>query len=751
VTVEAEASRSEPAPRALAYEKLVGLLRDLAAGAPLPRMLEILSREVEARLPGVFASVLLVEGEHLRHGAAPSLPDGYVRSADHHPIGEGFGSCGTAAHRRQLVVSEDLATDPLWRNYREIAQRYHLASCWSMPVLSSNNAVLATVALYHREPRRPSPEELELIRQFAALTGAALAQHRARGDLTEEERWLRNLVEDLEALVWEAADGRRRFTQVSRRAEQLLGYPAQRFYVEPGLWETLVHPEDREATLQQERESADRGEYELQYRMLAADGRSIWVRDIVHTRGDPVAGTSRRRGVMVNVTGQREAEQEREELLRSRTETHPQRHRQENHLRLLADAGVALGESLEPGAIAQRVAALTTRYLADWCLFLTRSDSEGLRCAGFAHRDPSKAASLAAEIEALLSQPGGIPFHAAAVLSGGESQLLPEITGQSFVAGAARPQAMKLARTLGAESAMVVALPAKVGATRAAMVLVSASADRRYGPADLEVAQELARRTALAQAHARLYLEAQAAIRQREEFLSIAAHELRTPLATLQLTTQSMLLALESPPLDLEFLRARALAAERQGLRLGRLINDLLDVSGIHAGLMRLQREKMDLVAAVAAVLSRLHDELARKRIDVAVHAPIPVEGRWDPDRLEQVITNLISNAVKYGQGRPVRITVREGTERVLLEVEDQGIGMNASVVGRLFNAFERGVAAGHYGGLGLGLYITAQIVRAHGGTITVRSAPGEGSTFTVALPKDGATERTHEDDPHRR
>ena len=636
MTVEAEATGLEPAPRALAWEKIIGVLQGLAEGAPLPRALEVLTRAIE--------------------------------------------------------------------------------------------------------PRRPTAEDLELMGQFAALIGAALAQHQARAEARQQEQWLRDLVEDLGGLVWEAVEGGRRFIQLSRRLVDLLGYPAQRWYDEPGLWQALLHPEDREATLRLDITEVARARHELQYRLVAASGGTIWVRDIVHVRPDPEGGPPRRCGLILNISAQREAEQEREELLRRDSEPGGDRPGHEPHLALLAEAGAALSELLEPDAIARSIVALTTRHVADWCVILTRHPDGSLQCSGFSHRDPARAA-LGAELERLLPQPGGVPFRGSLVLVGGPAQLLPEITADSFDPGAVRPEVMKLVRSLGAESALVVGLPARSGAPRSAMLLVSASSQRRYGPGDLQVAEELARRTAQALAHARLYLEAQAAIRQREEFLSIAAHELRTPLATLQLTTQSMLLALDSPPPDLEFLRARAQAAERQGLRLGRLINDLLDVSGIHSGQMRLQREMVDLVAAVSAVLARMQEELARQRIDVAVHAPNPVVGQWDLDRLEQVITNLLSNAVKYGHGRPVRVVVRAVDGRALLEVADEGIGMSAEVVGRLFHAFERGVAAGHYGGLGLGLYITAQIVRAHGGSISVRSAPGEGSTFTVTLPRDPGLE----------
>jgi signal transduction histidine kinase len=237
--------------------------------------------------------------------------------------------------------------------------------------------------------------------------------------------------------------------------------------------------------------------------------------------------------------------------------------------------------------------------------------------------------------------------------------------------------------------------------------------------------------------NARLYREAQASVRHREEFMSIAAHELKTPVASLQLTVQSMAEVLAGPQPDLEFVRGRAVAGERQGARLGRLIDELLDVSAIQAGRMRLTPEIIDLTTTIEQVVARFQGELERRGVDVAIHAPQPVVGRWDPVRLEQVLTNLLSNALKYGEGRPVRVAVDATPEVATFEVEDHGIGMSPEVMGRIFHPFERGVPAGHYGGLGLGLYITEQIVRAQGGRIKVRSTPAQGATFTVELPRN--------------
>src|SRR6185369_14412782 len=129
----------------------------------LAQTLDRLVRAIEQRAPGMTASVLLVQDGRLKLGAAPHLPEAYNRAADNHPIGEGYGSCGTASHRGALVVVEDIQTDPLWKNYREIARRYRLGACWSMPIFNGAKAVVGTFALYYHEPRRPRPDELRLI------------------------------------------------------------------------------------------------------------------------------------------------------------------------------------------------------------------------------------------------------------------------------------------------------------------------------------------------------------------------------------------------------------------------------------------------------------------------------------------------------------------------------------------------------------------------------------------------------------
>jgi signal transduction histidine kinase/PAS domain-containing protein len=613
----------------------------------------------------------------------------------------------------------------------------------------------------------------------------------------------------------------------------LLGHALQRWYAEPGFWASIVHPEDREATLRQHREAvrAGSGKYQAEYRVVTASGGVVWIRDIVSVENDGPAHTASLRGVMLDISRQREAEQERDELLRRLgdeqsllrvavqqlpeamlivsvdgrvlcaneegqrlarmsiagedkalidllraeepiedreltlmggegegrtvamhaglvrdrrqravarvavlTDQTARKHADANQ-RLLAHAGSTVGSSLDPEATVRGVAALAVEEFADWCLIFTQPDSGSLRCAALAHHDPANDCQ-AEEFGRLAAQSGGVPFGVPRLLAGGSSQLLLDFGPDSFQPGAARPELMRLVRRLGVECALAVPLRVRER-TLGAVVFGLASAERRYEPADLAVAEELARRAAFAMENARLYRQAQAAVRQREEFLSIAAHELKTPLGSLQLTVQSMAEVMSSAQPDLAFVRGRAVAGQRQGARLARLVEELLDVSAIQAGRIHIALETIDLTATIETVVSRFQDELDRRGVDVTVHAPEPVVGRWDPMRLEQVLTNLLSNALKYGEGRPVRVAVNATADVAILHVEDHGIGMSPDVIDRIFNPFERGVPAGHYGGLGLGLYITDQLVRAQGGTISVRSAPARGAVFTVELPRN--------------
>ncbi|WP_143195500.1 ATP-binding protein [Archangium sp. Cb G35] len=235
----------------------------------------------------------------------------------------------------------------------------------------------------------------------------------------------------------------------------------------------------------------------------------------------------------------------------------------------------------------------------------------------------------------------------------------------------------------------------------------------------------------------RLLVELREAVRLRDEFLSVASHELRTPLTPLSLRLQGLERSIRAEP-------GSPLAARlgkevdvmrRQVKRLSDLVNGLLDVSRITTGRMKLLLEEVELTEVTREVLARFQSEAQHARCALILDTDGPVSGQWDRLRLEQVLTNLLSNALKYGAGKPVHLHVEQREDRARLVVRDEGIGIHPEAMGRIFNRFERGVSERHYGGLGLGLYVTRQILAAMGGTVTAESTPAQGATFTVELP----------------
>ena len=288
-------------------------------------------------------------------------------------------------------------------------------------------------------------------------------------------------------------------------------------------------------------------------------------------------------------------------------------------------------------------------------------------------------------------------------------------------------------------AANVLVVPMAVGARLVGAIELSHSTSaRRFDRADCYLGEAFGHRAALALENADLYQRARAAVSLRDDFVSIASHELRTPLSTLQLQLQ--ILQLKSKG---EATLAPAELAERlekclaQTGRLARLVDTLLDVSLIASGQITLSLEELDLAAVVREAMQRLLAESAGDTplvFEDVEHVP----GRWDRLRIEQVLTNLITNGVKYGAGRPVKVALRADQTHAVLTVRDGGIGIAAADLRRIFGRFERAAPARNYSGLGLGLYVTRQIVEAHGGTITVESEPGVGSLFTVRLPLAG-------------
>jgi signal transduction histidine kinase len=226
-------------------------------------------------------------------------------------------------------------------------------------------------------------------------------------------------------------------------------------------------------------------------------------------------------------------------------------------------------------------------------------------------------------------------------------------------------------------------------------------------------------------------------VRVRDEFLSVASHELRTPITTLALQIDGLPRALEQQvtgPLP-ENLTRRLGLIRRQVDRLAALVSSLVDVSRISSGRLELSRERADLAEIVRVVAERFGDDARRSGSPLGVESDGPLWGTFDVSRVDQVVTNLVSNAIRYGLGKPIAIGVAREGDRARFWVEDRGIGIAPQHHGRIFQQFERLAPSTSYAGLGLGLWISRQLVEAMRGTISVRSEVDAGAVFTVELP----------------
>jgi signal transduction histidine kinase len=223
-------------------------------------------------------------------------------------------------------------------------------------------------------------------------------------------------------------------------------------------------------------------------------------------------------------------------------------------------------------------------------------------------------------------------------------------------------------------------------------------------------------------------------LRVRDEFIRIASHELSTPLTSTKLALKRL------EGMQLPGAAARSVAVmKRQVRRLEQLVTDMLDTTRLQIGRLKLERAPVDLVELVLRVIDSLASGDPRETPEIELRYEASPVGRWDAARLDQVVTNLLTNAIKYGEGRPIDVGVSADDGHARLTVQDRGIGIPPEAIERIFEPFERAVPVETHGGLGLGLYIARRVVEMHGGRISAESVLGEGTTFTVLLPLESS------------
>ncbi|HEX8089267.1 MAG TPA: PAS domain S-box protein [Blastocatellia bacterium] len=559
-----------------------------------------------------------------------------------------------------------------------------------------------------------SADTITLNGQKCLLTASHNVTERKRAEeaIRLSEKQYRTLADAVPQLVWmNNAEGMKEY--FNERWQEYTGTRAEDHM--DMSWLSVIHPDDIQTVIDVRTKGVDLGEgYEFECRMRRADGAYRWhISRVLPMKGDG--------GQVLQWFG-------------TATDIHDIKLAEESN-RFLAKAGSLLASSLDEEVTVKSITHLAVPYLADWCIVdLLKEDGSVERIPG-RHTDPSKEAALAKLIRNYpYSYYGDAESCASRVLRMGKPEIANEVTEEWLAAASYDPEHFRILSELGLGSYMVVPLVTR-GRTLGVISFISARANR-YGGADLALAQDLAHRAVLAIDNARLYREAQEANRVKDEFLATVSHELRTPLNAILGWAE----ILRAGKID-EPAKARAIdTIVRNGKSQAQLIEDILDVSRIITGKLRLDVRPVGLVSVINAAVDAMRPAAIAKDIDLRMsldESAGSVSG--DPNRLQQVIWNLISNAIKF---TPVKGTVEVKLERsdsqAQVVISDTGVGIKAEFLPHVFDLFRQADSSytRRHGGLGLGLAIVRHLVETHGGTVRAESAgEGKGATFILSLP----------------
>jgi PAS domain S-box-containing protein len=541
---------------------------------------------------------------------------------------------------------------------------------------------------------------------------------RVQQELRQSEQRYRSLTIASAQIIWTTgASGEvedmpmwRAFTGQSRQAVKGDG------------WLNAIHPEDRERTALIWQEAvASRSLYQTEYRVRRADGvyRTFSVRGVPILEHD---GEVREFvGACADITEARRA-QEREHFL--------------------SEASTILSASLDYPTTLSTVAQLAVPTFADWCLVDILGTDGILRRVAIAHAS----AELTAQARLLLERypvDANAPLGPSHVVATGQAELQP-VVSEELIDQLTRHRVLRfLLQKLGLTS--YISVPLRIhDRLLGAMTFVRATSGVRYDEEDLRFAGELAHRAAYAVENAGLYLAAQEAIQAREDFLSVAAHELKTPLTGLMGYTQLLWQRAQHELVLSDRDRFALNVIYDQAERLHQRIESLLDLSRLQAGQFVIEPAPMDLGQLLIRVVEQVQPTLERHSLILdCPDGPLPMLG--DEGRLDEALVNLLQNAVKYSpQGGPISVNVLADVDTVRVAITDHGIGIPLSQQPLIFDRFYRGrnVRRVQSGGMGIGLYVVKEIVERHAGTVEVQSNEGSGSTFTIVLPllRDGVS-----------
>jgi PAS domain S-box-containing protein len=407
----------------------------------------------------------------------------------------------------------------------------------------------------------------------------------------------------------------------------------------------------------------------------------------------------------------------------------------ELRLTFLSEASALLGESLDYSETLTRVAQLTVPALADWCAVDVVEDIDQIHRVALSHADP-QAMAVVDEIQRRWPRDPAQPSPMRTVIETGESLHISEVTPAMLADTARDEDHLRLLRQLDLREVVIVPLVGR-GRILGALSVGNGHLAAPFAAEEISLLEELGRRAGSAIDAAKLMSESREALRQRDEFLAIASHDMRTPLAAVRGYAQLALRHLEKEAADPSQLKRWLTDIDESAGRLTGLVSELMDVTLLRGGHeVPLQLQPTDLVALVNERV-REHASSADEHHVFTVNSEVgEVIGTWDASRLARVLDNLLGNAVKYSpDGGSIDVRISADAKRGRVAVTDHGIGIASTDLGRVFTPLFRGTNTGSVAGTGLGLAGSRTLIELMGGRITVRSRLGQGSTFTIWLP----------------
>jgi PAS domain S-box-containing protein len=667
------------------------MLEMVASGAALQETLRELVRSIEAFDADMLVSILLLEdGTHLRNGIASALPVAYMQAIDNLAIGEGAGSCGTAAWRRDRVFVDDIENDPLWKDFRGLALPHGLRACWSTPILHANDTVLGTFAVYYRTPRPPSPLHLSLVEQSTNLASIAITRHQEEQALIRERERLQLILDHAPIGIW-LQDGHGRIEFVNRAFCEATGIPESRFLA-AAHYVDLMPEGYREQCLDSDAKALDSPDVAVSQQQLPfADGRIHDLRVIKAVKrneaNEPVALV----GLSIDIT---------EELQR------------ELHLRKLS-----LAVEQSPNSIVISDADGVVEYVNQ---AYTRISGYGYdeivgRKAGLQHSGFTPQAVYAELWDTLKA---GKVWKGELINRRKSGELYTDFA----IISPLRQEDGRISHFLSIQEDVTEKHRIGEELDHYRHHLEELVIDRT---AQLATAKEAA----------------EVANRAKSSFLANMSHEIRTPMNGVIGMTELLL----ETPLD-EEQREFARTVQSSAEALLTIINDILDFSKVEAGHLELEIIDFDLRETIADTVDLLAVKAREKQLELICHIDprVPASLRGDPGRLRQVLTNLMANAIKFTPAGEVSLEVMPAGDgrdpcHIRFIVRDTGIGVPAEKKDRLFKPFSQVDASNTrlYGGTGLGLSISRHLVELMGGEIGMDNRVGGGSEFWFTIVLD--------------